>query len=132
VPARQQRTPGSAEIAARRGPRRGRDRGTPSAHVSGPTAATHDQLRDEAHCLAGRVTAAKGHLQELLHWHDDDIIDQIGDGGVEVRSDCALDIVLAFHHDSLLREIPMAEASVVSHTSEGRTASLSRSTRSHV
>ena len=58
-------------------------------------------------------------VAELLHWHDDDIIDQIGQGGVEVRSDCALDIVLAFHHDSLLREIPMAEASVVSHTSEG-------------
>ena len=55
----------------------------------------------------------------LLDWHDGDIIDQIGEGGVEVRSDCTLDIVLTFHHDSLLQEMEMAEASVTAHTAEG-------------
>ena len=54
----------------------------------------------------------------LLAWHDTDIIDQIGEGGVEVRSDCSLDIVLAFHHDSLLQEVSMAEESVRSHIRE--------------
>ena len=54
----------------------------------------------------------------LLDWHDLDIIDQIGEGGVEVRSDCSLDIVLAFHHDSLLNDIEMAENTVRDHIGE--------------
>ena len=33
-----------------------------------------------------------------LAWHDTDIVDQVGEGGVQVRSDCSMDIVLAFHH----------------------------------
>jgi hypothetical protein len=57
-------------------------------------------------------------VASLLDWHDLDIIDQIGEGGVEVRSDCSLDIVLAFHHDSLLSEVSMAEASVRDHIGE--------------
>ena len=54
----------------------------------------------------------------LLNWHDLDIIDQIGEGGVEVRSDCSLDIVLAFHHDSLLNDVEMAERTVRDHIGE--------------
>ena len=44
----------------------------------------------------------------LLDWHDQDIVDQIGEGGIEVRSDCELDIVLAFHHESLLQDVALA------------------------
>ena len=57
-------------------------------------------------------------VASLLDWHDLDIIDQIGEGGVEVRSDCSLDIVLAFHHESLLSEVSMAESSVRDHIGE--------------
>jgi hypothetical protein len=56
--------------------------------------------------------AAIRQVAALLGWHDHDIVDQIGEGGVEVRSDCALDIVLAFHHESLLQEVALAEKSV--------------------
>ena len=57
-------------------------------------------------------------VASLLDWHDHDIIDQIGEGGLEPRSECSLDIVLTFHHESLLSEIDMAEASVASHIGE--------------
>ena len=50
--------------------------------------------------------AAVRRIAAALGWHDDDIVDQIGEGGVEVRLECSIDIVLAFHHDSLLHEIP--------------------------
>ena len=62
--------------------------------------------------------AAMRRIAAALGWHDDDIVDQIGEGGVEVRSECSMDIVLAFHHDSLLQEIPMAEAAVRQHVEE--------------
>ena len=54
-------------------------------------------------------------VAELLGWHDQDIVDQIGEGGVEVRSDRTMDIVLTFHHSSLLRDIELAEHSVADH-----------------
>ena len=47
-----------------------------------------------------------------LGWHDDDIVAQAGEGGVEVRSQCALDTVLSFHHGGL-REAVSAAATVV-------------------
>ena len=53
-----------------------------------------------------------------LGWADTDIIDQIGEGGVETRADCELITVLAFHHDSLLSEVQAAEATVAAHTAE--------------
>ena len=88
--------------------------------------------RDPTHCVpisrSTRHTPVPGTRQlnrakvrevaALLNWHDMDIIDQIGEGGVEVRSDCSLDIVLAFHHDSLLREVSMAETTVRDHIGE--------------
>ena len=42
--------------------------------------------------------AALRRIASELDWHDADIVDQAGEGGVEVRSSCSLDIVLAFHH----------------------------------
>ena len=36
-----------------------------------------------------------------LDWHDEDIVSQIGEGGVEARSGCELTTVLAFHHQGL-------------------------------
>ena len=57
-------------------------------------------------------------IAELLGWHDDDLIDQIGEGGMEVRSDCSLDIVLAFHHPSLIEEVDLAARAVADHVRE--------------
>ena len=61
-----------------------------------------------------------------LDWHDDDIIDQIGEGGVEVRSDCEQIIVLAFHHDSLLQEVDAADRAVAAGLQEEWVAPLQR------
>ena len=63
--------------------------------------------------------AAFREVARLLDWHDDDLLDQIGEGGVEVRSSCEPAIVLAFHHDSLLTALPMAEESLAKHIEEG-------------
>ena len=65
-------------------------------------------------------------VADLLGWHDQDIVDQVGEGGIEVRSDCTLDIVLTFHHASLLRDIGLAEKSVADHIGEGWTAPPTR------
>ena len=42
--------------------------------------------------------AALRRVAAQLAWHDADIVGQVGEGGVDVRSDCALETVLAFHH----------------------------------
>ena len=42
--------------------------------------------------------AALRRVAAQLAWRDADIVGQVGEGGVEVRSDCALETVLAFHH----------------------------------
>ncbi len=47
-----------------------------------------------------------------LGWHDQDIVDQVGEGGVEVRSSCPLETILAFHHRGVLDE-PIAAAKVI-------------------
>ena len=57
-------------------------------------------------------------VASLLDWQDTDIIDQIGEGGIETRSECSLDTVLTFHHASLLQEVEMAERSVQTHIEE--------------
>ena len=68
--------------------------------------------RDPAACVpvarSGRHTTFRGRRQldraalrriaEELGWHDTDIVLQAGEGGVEVRSQCALETVLSFHH----------------------------------
>ena len=53
-----------------------------------------------------------------LGWADTDIVDQIGEGGVETRADVELITVLAFHHQSLLLEVAAAEATVAAHAQE--------------
>ena len=72
--------------------------------------------------------AALREVAELLGWADVDldILDQICEGGLEPRSDCEPLIVLAFHHDSLLQEVEMAERRVAADMAEGWAAPLSR------
>ena len=43
-----------------------------------------------------------------LDWHDTDIIDQAGEGGVESRSACSSDTVLSWHHAGLTSELQAA------------------------
>lgn len=64
----------------------------------------------------------------LLGWSDvdQDILEQICEGGLEPRSDCEPLIVLAFHHDSLLQEVELAERRVAADMAEGWSAPLSR------
>ena len=45
---------------------------------------------------------------KALAWHDADIVNQVGEGGVEVRSDCPLDTVLAWHHAGFEKELESA------------------------
>ena len=53
-----------------------------------------------------------------MDWEDSDLLGQIGEGGVEVRSDCSLDIVLAFNHDSFFDELEAAGKVVEAHIAE--------------
>ena len=52
--------------------------------------------------------AALRRIAAELDWHDDDIVAQCGEGGVEVRSACALDTVLSFHHLGLREHVDAA------------------------
>ena len=70
--------------------------------------------------------AALRRVAALLDWHDTDLLDQIGEGGIKVRSSCEPAIVLVFHHDSLLTALPMAEKSVAAHLKEEWVSPLSR------
>ena len=56
--------------------------------------------------------AALRRAAEKLGWHDVDIVQQAGEGGIEARSACALDTVLAFHHRGLLDDA-VAAAKVI-------------------
>ncbi len=47
-----------------------------------------------------------------LAWHDTDIVQQVGEGGVEVRLSCPLETILAFHYRGVLDE-PLAAAKVI-------------------
>ena len=53
-----------------------------------------------------------------LAWHDGDIVDQAGEGGIEVRSHCALDTVLSFHHAGLNVALAAAAKAVSNDLSE--------------
>ena len=63
--------------------------------------------------------AAVRRVALLIGWDDDDLISQIGEGGVETRADCELVTVLAFHHDSLLAEVAKAQEDVAKHVEKG-------------
>ena len=52
--------------------------------------------------------AALRRVATLLDWHDTDIVEQVGEGGVEVRSDCALETILAFHHTGVVANFAAA------------------------
>eukprot|EP00965_Chrysotila_dentata_P189001 6173075-Pleurochrysis_carterae.AAC.1 len=47
-----------------------------------------------------------------LRWHDDDIVDQVGEGGVEVRSEAELITVLSSHQQGLLGQAQAAAKAV--------------------
>ena len=63
--------------------------------------------------------AAIRRIAAALDWHDRDIVDQIGEGGIEVRSQCSLDIVLAFHHLGLRENLAPAAKVVQTDIDEG-------------
>ena len=69
--------------------------------------------------------AAIRRVAALLDWPDTDIVNQIGEGGIEPRSSCALEIVLAFHHESLLSEVAMAQKRIDAELGEQWVAPLS-------
>jgi hypothetical protein len=54
-----------------------------------------------------------------LGWHDGDIVDQAGEGGVEARSHCPLVTRLAFHHQGLIAEADAAAKVIVADMAEG-------------
>ena len=45
-----------------------------------------------------------------LGWHDEDIVSQVGEGGIEVATECPLDTVLAWHHKGFAAELDSAKA----------------------
>lgn len=68
---------------------------------------------------ARQVDRAK--LREVastLQWHDYDIVEQIGEGGIEIRSECALETVLAFHHNTIAEHWQAVRDTVSSHMRE--------------
>eukprot|EP00965_Chrysotila_dentata_P040947 1357292-Pleurochrysis_carterae.AAC.2 len=56
----------------------------------------------------GALRAAAATMQ----WADADIVEQVGEGGVEVRSGCELLTVLAFHHPGLVSQAAAAAKAV--------------------
>ena len=47
-----------------------------------------------------------------MGWHDEDIVQQVGEGGAEVRSDCPYDTVLSWHHRGVAANIKACTAVV--------------------
>eukprot|EP00965_Chrysotila_dentata_P160339 5294272-Pleurochrysis_carterae.AAC.2 len=56
---------------------------------------------------------------QRLEWADADIVEQVCGGGVELRADCELLTVLAFHHPGLARQAAAAAAAVDADASGG-------------
>ena len=54
-------------------------------------------------------------VAELLDWHDLDLIRQIGEGGIETRSECERITVLAFHHAGLFDNVSKAQEVIDTH-----------------
>ena len=63
--------------------------------------------------------AAIRRVAALLEWHDSDIVEQVGEGGVEVRSECDLETVLAFHHTGVIEHFAAASKVVSADMAEG-------------
>eukprot|EP00965_Chrysotila_dentata_P105566 3486478-Pleurochrysis_carterae.AAC.1 len=117
-----------ASRSGRRGPaaaggRRGRG-GTPGAHGGHRTirddivgagrslglrrpverSTRHTDFEGARQIDRGALRAAAAAMQ----WADTDIVEQAGEGGVEVRSCCELLTVLAFHHHGLVSQAAAA------------------------
>eukprot|EP00965_Chrysotila_dentata_P165338 5459605-Pleurochrysis_carterae.AAC.1 len=54
-----------------------------------------------------------------LNWEDEDIVSQVGEGGVEVRSEFELLTVLTFHHPGLFEQATAAAQAVDADMREG-------------
>eukprot|EP00965_Chrysotila_dentata_P260588 6213958-Pleurochrysis_carterae.AAC.2 len=61
-----------------------------------------------------------------LSWEDEDIVLQVGEGGVEVRSECEPLIVLTFHHPGLVEQAAAAALAVDADMREGWTSAPTR------
>ena len=57
-------------------------------------------------------------VAQVLDWQDLDLLNQIGEGGIETRSQCELVTVLAFHHAGLVAEVAQAQKVVEAHLQE--------------
>ena len=68
---------------------------------------------------ADRPRSHPSHRRRARLARDRDIVDQIGEGGIEVRSQCSLDIVLAFHHLGLRENLAPAAKVVQTDIDEG-------------
>ena len=61
--------------------------------------------------VGGRATLDRAALRraaEELGWPDEDLLGQVGEGGVESRTECSWDTVLAFHHPGLVERVDEA------------------------
>eukprot|EP00965_Chrysotila_dentata_P158826 5246615-Pleurochrysis_carterae.AAC.1 len=95
---------------------------------------------DPARCVpvqrSSRETAFAGRRQinraafraaaEQLAWEDDDIVALVGEGGVEVRSECELLTVLTFHHPGLVEQAAAAAKAVEADMQEEWTSAPTR------
>jgi hypothetical protein len=58
-------------------------------------------------------------IADELEWPDADIIQQVGEGGIEPRSDCPLTTVLTWHHDGITQFYREADTVVQSEMADG-------------
>lgn len=69
----------------------------------------------------GRRQANRGQLRAIareLRWHDRDIVNQVGEGGVEPRSACDMDSVFAFHHRGVAANLAAVRQVMDTHKKE--------------
>ena len=63
--------------------------------------------------------AAVRRMAEDVGWLDHDLLLQVGEGGVESRSECPMDIQLSFHHSGLRDSFDVADAAIAKDIAEG-------------
>ena len=63
--------------------------------------------------------AAFRRLAHELRWDDADIVAQVGEGGIDARSQCSLDTVLSWHHAGLVNHFEQADAVITADIAEG-------------
>ena len=81
------------------------DCGDPHACVPVARSSRDTPFRGERQLDRAALRAAA----HALAWHDTDIVTQAGEGGIEARSNCELETVLAFHHQGLMAEVDAAD-----------------------